>query len=154
MHTFKDNADRTWSLNISVFAVKRCRALLNVNIYGLVTDGFAGMDDLLADPCKLVDVLFVLCMDEAKTAGVSDEDFGRGLAGDALQRASDAFVDELIDFFPDPRARAGLRKVMETSAKLKAHLLEKVMERASALDLDSLATKLSKSSGAWPESSE
>jgi hypothetical protein len=113
MKTFTDTAGRTWTLAISVNSVKRCRAFLGgFDLYTLVDEEFRGLAKLLGDPVPLVDVLYVLCKDEADARSLSDEDFGRGMAGDCLVAAADAFVAELADFFPDPQVRAALRKMM------------------------------------------
>ena len=59
---------------------------------------------------------------EADKLGVSDEDFGRAMAGDAILGATDALLDEIVDFFPNPK-RAILQRLVaaarraETAAK-------------------------------------
>ena len=107
MHTFTDNAGRTWTVAINVAAVKRVRGLVNIDLYKLVDDGFKPLGELVADPVQLADVLYCLCKDEADARNVSDEDFGRALYGDAITLAAEAFVEELIDFSPTPgHARA------------------------------------------------
>jgi len=124
MRTFTDNAGRTWTVAINVAAVKRARGLINVDLYKLVDDGFQALAKLVADPVQLADVLYCLCKDEADAKQISDEDFGRALAGDAITLAADAFVEELIDFFPDARARAGLRRVIDAGKKVRDKLLD------------------------------
>ena len=105
MKAFQDNAKRTWLVTINVAAVKRCRALVGVDLYGLVGGGFEALKSLLADPVQLVDTLYVLCKAEADRQGITDEAFAEALGGDALDAATQAFVEELVDFFPDPRVR-------------------------------------------------
>jgi hypothetical protein len=154
MRTFTDNAGRTWTIAINVAAIKRVRGLLGVDLYKLVDDGFKPLGALVGDPVKLADVLYCLCKDEADTKKVSDEDFGRALAGDAITLATDAFLEELIDFFPEARARSSLRKIVTESRKVRDRLLgqaEKVLEK---FDADREANKLLRSFGIAPESSE
>lgn len=153
MKTFKDNAGRTWTVAVNVAAVKRCRALVGVDLYGLVDDGFAGLGKLLNDPVTLVDVLYVLCKDEADKQGITDEDFGRAMAGDALGAAADAFVEEFTDFFPDPRVRAGLKGVVEKGRAVAALVLEESARRIERVDPASEARRLTASSGGAPASS-
>jgi hypothetical protein len=105
MHSFVDNSRRTWEVAINVAAVKRIRGLLGIDLYALVDDGFKSLSKIVSDPVTLADVLYCLCKDQADKQSISDEDFGRALAGDAITHAADAFVEELIDFFPDARAR-------------------------------------------------
>lgn len=154
MHAFKDTEGRNWLVSISVQSIKMCRALVDVDLYSLVDDKFQGLEKLFSDPVKFVDVLYVLCKPEADGRGLSDEDFGRSMGGDSLGKATDAFLEELTDFFPDPRIRGGLKKVMETSRKLKGIVLErtdKQLDKAlNEIDLEAAATKLIESFGNSP----
>ena len=70
MQSFKDNAGRVWVVQIHVSAVKRVRAIVGLDLYSLVDDRFQGLAKLLSDPVSLVDVLYVLCKDEADRAGM------------------------------------------------------------------------------------
>lgn len=152
MHTFLDNAGRTWIIAINVATIKRVRGLVGIDLYGLVDEGFQALAALLDDPVRLADVLFCLCKDEADKASVSDEDFGRALAGDAIARAADAFVDELVDFFPDARTRASLRRVIEAGRQVRQRVLDQVEEALATIDPDREASALIASSGGSPVS--
>ena len=154
MHTFADHTGRVWTVTIHVTAVKRVRAMAGVDLYGLVDEKLEGIAKLLSDPCGLVDVLYVLCKDEADKLGVSDEDFGRSLGGDSLERASTAFLEELTDFFPDPRVRAGMRRVMSAGHQLAGRLIDLAMIKLDGIDLDEEAGRLIASSGNSRESSD
>lgn len=153
MHSFPDNAGRTWTVAINVAAVKRVRGLVNIDLYKLVDDGFRPLGELVADPVQLADVLYCLCMDEADAKNVSDEDFGRALYGDAITLAAEAFVEELFDFFPDARARAGKRKLSAAGKKVKARLLDHAETVLDQLDPEAEAQKLIASFGSSPGSS-
>jgi hypothetical protein len=153
MRTFNDNAGRTWTIAINVAAIKRVRGLLNVDLYKLVDDGFKPLGELVADPVRLADVLYCLCKDEADARHVSDEDFGRALYGDAITLAADAFVEELIDFFPDARTRASLTKVLAAGRKVRDRLLAHAETVIGQLDPEAEAQKLIASFGSSPVSS-
>lgn len=153
MKTFTDTANRVWTVAINVAAVKRCRALVEVDLYGLVDRGFEPLAALLGDPVKLVDTLYVLCKAEADARGVTDVQFGEALAGDALEAASTAFLAELVDFFPDPRVREGLRKILDAGRKVTATAIERMMATMATLDIEAEAAKLIGRSGTVPASS-
>ena len=153
MRTFVDNAGRTWTISIHVAAIKKVKGLLGVDLYGLVDGSFEGLGKLIADPVALVDVLYCLCKDEADKLGVSDEDFGRTMGGDSLNRASDAFLAEYTDFFPDPRVRAGLTKVLEKARKVEGLVMARMETELDAIDLDDVVAKLKGSSGKSPATS-
>ena len=128
MHTFTDNAGRVWTANLNVATLKRVRALAGVDLASAILverDGRVEaslLERLASDPALLVDALYALCKDEADKLGVSDEDFGRAMAGDAILGTTDALLDEIVDFFPNPK-RAILQRLVaaarraETAAK-------------------------------------
>jgi len=153
MHSFPDNAGRTWTVVINVTAVKRVRGLVGIDLYKLIDDGFKPLAALVADPVQLADVLYCLCKDEADAKQVTDEDFGRALAGDAITLAADAFVEELIDFFPDARARASLTKVLAAGRKVRDRLLGHAETVIETLDPETAANALIASFGNSPGSS-
>ena len=153
MHSFVDNSRRTWEVAINVAAVKRIRGLLGIDLYALVDDGFKSLSKLVSDPVTLADVLYCLCKDQADKQSINDEDFGRALAGDAITHAADAFVEELIDFFPDARARASLRKAIEAGKTVRDKVLSHAEKILDSIDPETEARKWITSSGTWPESS-
>ena len=104
MKTFKDNAGRTWTVSVDVDAIRRVRTALKVNLTS--TDFGAVLEQILSDPVLLCDVLYVICKPEADRQKVSDEDFGRAMAGDAIEHATGALLEELANFTPNPRDRS------------------------------------------------
>lgn len=165
MKTFKDTAGREWEIAINVTTVKRVKALLEVDL--LESFGTELARQLSTDPILLADLLFCLVKPQADALNITDEQFGEGLAGDAIQDATDAFLEELINFSPSPR-RGPLkkfRKKMEqlekvtireseklvTSDKLDRMVLESLKKAETELD-DALA-KLGNTSTDLPGSS-
>jgi len=154
MRTFKDNAGRTWTVSIEVDAIRRVRSALNVN---LTSTNFADvLQQLLSDPVLLCDVLYVLCKPEADKQNISDIDFGRAMAGDAIDHATQALLGELANFTPNPRDRARVQRVLRTLYQLAEMQRDKADE-----NMDSETEKLlsqaeqatfGRSSGNSPES--
>ena len=70
---------------------------------------------LTDDIVKGVDVLYVLCSEQAEKNNVTDEQFGQSLSGDVLFDGINAMVEALIDFFPNPKKRMWIRKLWEKS---------------------------------------
>lgn len=153
MKTFADASGNVWTVAINAASIKRVKGLLGINLSKLIEDGFRPLADLLNDTIAFVDVLYVLCKDEADARNVDDLQFGRGLGGDALAGALAAFKEEYIDFFPDPRVRAGIRKIFAKSEEVATHLIRQMTETMEAMDAESLAKKLIASSGTAPGSS-
>ncbi|MBW7934986.1 MAG: hypothetical protein H3C62_15535, partial [Gemmatimonadaceae bacterium] len=88
MKTFTDNAGRTWTLAINVDVLKRVRGLVDMNLLDII-DGQL-IERLYRDPVLLCDVVYAVCKPEADARSVSDEDFGRAMAGDAIEQATKA----------------------------------------------------------------
>ena len=112
MRNFKDNRGRSWQIALNVYEMKRVRSVLGVDLVNVIALGKDGkvqvdlIDRIANDPCLLVDILWVLVEAEAKEQGVSDVDFGSSLAGAAIEEATRAFLDELVDFFPNAPSEA------------------------------------------------
>jgi peptide subunit release factor RF-3 len=155
---------REYIVEVNVTQLRRVKSKLGVDLLELLRG------DLLAklwdDPVLLCDVVYVLCQDQAEKAGISDEQFGCGMKGDAIDRARSALLDELISFCPSPAQRQNLSRAIKaieaTLAKaqqrVKATLDSGAMERAldKALDQSMRQSSLMPSgepSGAVPESS-
>jgi hypothetical protein len=155
MKTFTDNAGRTWTITINVDAIKRVRGLLDVDLLQVVEGKL--IERLIRDPVLLCDVVYVVCKPEADARNVSDEDFGRSMAGDAIEQATKALLEELVGFSPSPRDRANLGRVLEKTWSvmdrardlIEARINDGEIEKAAEQVLANVGT----SSGASPPSS-
>ena len=109
MKAFTDEKGRSWEIELNIRQMKRVRDILGVDLVNVIQTNKDGsiatdtIDRVANDPILLCDILWVLCEQQAKLAGVTDEDFGSSLAGDSIETATRAFLDELVDFFPGAR---------------------------------------------------
>ncbi len=133
MKTFKDNAGRSWTITVNVDAIKRVRSLLEVNLMEAVEGKL--LEQLVSDPVLLCDIIYVLCKPEAESQQISDEDFGRSMAGDAVEHATTALLEELVEFFPLPKRRL-LTKALEKLKTLEAKALEVAEKRLDSPELE------------------
>jgi len=162
MKTFVDNAGRTWSVQVNIGTVKRVRDLVKVNLLEVIEGKL--LEKLISDPILLCDVIYCLCQSEAETRNVTDVDFGKAMAGDAIEYATTALLEELVDFFPDGRRRV-LNKALAKLRKLEAVALETVETRLDSPELErrlmaelaamdeAVPTTFGNSSGSVPASS-
>ena len=136
MKTFTDSKGRSWEVELNIRQMKRVRDTLGIDLVNVISAGKDGtvstdtLERVANDPILLVDILWVLCEGQAKPAGVTDDDFGSSLAGDSIEEATRAFLDELVDFFPGAR-RLYLRKAVDLARKYEresADVLKKVLE--------------------------
>ena len=135
MRQFTDTKERVWDVELNVRQMKRVRDVLGIDLVNVIQAGKDGavatdtLDRVANDPILLVDILWVLCEEQAKSAGVTDADFGSALAGDSISDATRAFLDELVDFFPGAR-RLFLKKAVDLARKFEtenAQMLEKAL---------------------------
>ena len=68
MKTFKDNADRTWTVQVNVDAIKRVRDLAGLDLLSAVDAAL--LEKLASDPVLLCDVVYAVCKQEADANGV------------------------------------------------------------------------------------
>lgn len=132
MRTFKDTKGRQWELAVNVSAIRRVKALAQVDLLEVL--GGRLIDRLLNEPETLADVLFALVRDQAAAQSITSEDFGAGLAGDAIDDATKALLEELADFFPSARRtllRTALTKVREAESAAMERGTREITERAA-----------------------
>ena len=164
MNSFKDCHQREWHLEISINEVRRVKKLAGLDILDL--DQGKALQRLANDPILLVDVLWILCEEQAEKHGMTDEQFGRAFRGNTIEDATDALFEALVDFFP-PQRQHLLKKVMEAAktmgqkerALVETYLDSPALTEMMDQELEKLKQKLEKltvgnSSTNSPESSE
>lgn len=146
---FQDTAGRTWRLALDVGLVRHVRQVCDVDLVdwgGSPGDTAAAVPPplrLASDPCLLVDVLWLLCEEQARAKEIDDVAFGRGMAGDAIADAVDALLQAIIAFFPS-RKRSPLQKAMTRLRQLEDRAVGMANE---ALDDPTLLESLNGTSG-------
>src|ERR1043165_2163580 len=133
MHTFKDNAGRTWTVAINVDAIKRVRDLAKVDLVESIEGKL--LERLASDIILRCDVIYALIKPDADAQNVSDADFGRALFGDALDLATDALMEELVDFFPK-RRRSVLGKALSKLTELESKALTLAEKKLDSVNVD------------------
>ena len=103
MQSFTDTTGRAWCVSVTVATVRRVKQLLNIDLLQVALDEGKLLTRLADDPVFLVDVLYAVCKDQADAAAITDEDFGRAMAGDVIGAATQALLESLADFFPRPQ---------------------------------------------------
>ena len=123
MKTFRDTAGREWAITIDVNAIKRVMKSsfdylgepLKVNLLALVEpDSDLLLKKVVEYPPLACDIAYALCKPQCDEKNITDEDFGRAMGGDVLEKVLECILEETVDFFPLGR-RAVLKKVLEKS---------------------------------------
>lgn len=144
MKTFIDSASRTWTILLTINAVKRVRDLLGINLLEPEAGDPPLLTRLGTDEILLCDVIYCLVKPQADEKGVTDEEFGAALGGQAILAAQKAFYEELIDFFHQ-RGREDRVKAVTTQQKV----IDLAVQRAGAkIDGVDIEKELDKAFGA------
>jgi len=154
MKTFTDTTGRVWTVTINVNAIKRVRALIDVDLLEVIEGTL--LERLIRDPILLCDVVYAVCKPEADKLGVTDEEFGKAMAGDAIDQATKALLEELVGFSPSPQGRANLQRILETTWRMIEKAQEVIAARIDSGEIERAAEQLlatsSDSSGSSPAS--
>lgn len=140
MPKFKDTTGREWLVEVNVTTLKRVRSLCDVDLLGTVTGNV--LERLHSDPVLLVDVIYAICKPEADRLGVSDEDFGRAMAGDAIDHATKALLDSIVAFSPSPKDRANLGRVIQATETAMNRLRDETTRRIADGELERVIEKV------------
>lgn len=133
MRVFKDNGGRTWNVSVNIGTVKRIKTLAGVDL--LQDSGL--VERLASDYVLLCDILYVVCKPQADQDGVSDEQFAEAIHGDVIEAAADAFVQELVDFFPQAK-RTVLSKAMTKIKAAENRMAQIASDRLDQVDVEDL----------------
>ena len=143
MKTFTDSAGRTWTISITVDAIKRVKDLVGVNLADVTEGDPPLLTRLETDLVLLCDVIYALIKpqaDQHPSGGISDEQFGQALGGDAILAAHDAFWGALSDFFHQLRRLDQVRAI-EKQQKLVGVAVAVADKQIDGIDLDKLVSE-------------
>lgn len=134
--SFKDTEGREWLIAVNVDSIKRVRALCGGLDFLSAVEG-----DLFArlgsDPVLLVDAVYAVCKPQADERGITDEQFGKAMAGDAIDAATEALLDEICDFFPSGR-RTILQKALKKFRAAETEAVKIATEKVDAINVSDL----------------
>lgn len=147
MPQFTDTKARVWQLDLSIGLALAIRKKLGVNFLSLL-DGQA-LDAVSRSDETLVNVLWLLCAEQALSAGVDETGFALALGGDALGAAIEGLLEALVLFTrPDnrPAVQKVLEKIHQVQTRQVALAVAKVdspqMEQAIAARLEKLGQEV------------
>ena len=106
---FTDTNGKQWFPKLTLFEAARIKRNLEINI-----EDFEDIQRMVQDPFLLCETLFIVCETEANRLGISQEVFGRSLAGDSIREAREALLYAVSDFFEDKRKRTAFIEVIES----------------------------------------
>jgi len=143
MKTFRDTAGREWMITVDVNAIKRVMKApiehlgdpLKVNLLALVEPESDLLKKVIEFPPLVCDIAYAMCKPQCDEKQVSDEDFGRAMGGDVLEKILDLILEETVDFFPQGRRKV-LRRMLEKSQTFAEKAQALMTARLEAGELD------------------
>ena len=154
MKTFKDNNNRDWEITINVAAIKRVRDLIGVDLMQAIEGEL--LKQLATDPVMLCDVIYCLCKPQADDKNISDTHFGQAMSGDAIDNATIALLDELVEFFPSGKRKILKRAISKLRAMEQKALMvaDQLIDRQMDAQFQKALAKITDSAMNLPESSQ
>jgi hypothetical protein len=132
VHKFTDAKGREWRIELTYGVLQQVKEDLGIDLLD-VQSGGAKSQGLGFDLTAFINLLFVVCEDQAKEANLSDVDFGRSLGGSALKEAFDAFQAEYVDFFQfSPATQQILTTSLGTAKEATEALTAMALEEISS----------------------
>lgn len=123
--TFTDHKNDEWKLKLTVGTLGDLKRDAGVDLSKALRSAEALSDVLFGDPENLVKVLWVLCESKSKERSLSPEDFAHRFDGPTIEKATEALLDAVADFFP--RTRVG-QEIRANRAVLLAAMDEKLSQ--------------------------
>lgn len=132
MASFKDNKGESWEVNITVATVLDVKSKLGYDLAAIADnpDPSADFAILTKNMGMFVDVLSVVCEEQALARGLD----GRGIAKrwdlNVFKLAVDAFQEAYVDFFLNPQQQKKARALLGQRAALTEKKLAAEGEKA------------------------
>ena len=77
---------------------------------------------------------------QAEAQSVSAEAFADAVAGDVITRATEALLEEIVDFFPEPKRRT-MRRILELMRSAERQALERLEAMAGSPEMEARLQK-------------
>lgn len=160
MQKFTDKKGKTWTFELNIFMARKIRTMLDLDLINIVSvddkkrPSMPVIERLSSDPFLLVDLLFVLCSEEAQRENISDEDFASRFDGDLIATATDAVLDEIVNF-SQPAKRKVLARILKEARSFAEKMEKKTDQILKSPELtNEIQSSLSELYTESPESSE
>ena len=122
MRKFKDEAGREWIVRVDVGTIRRARDRHSIDLDGILSES-EPLRRLADDIVLRVDILWCCVEEQAKQRGVTAGQFAEGLYGEAIESATEALMEAIIDFFPKSRRDLMLKVWNKSREKAAADLV-------------------------------
>ena len=142
-HTFTDKIGESWELELNVGLIEDVKEITGVDFDKVLNEPENIATLLFAQPKKLVEVLWVMCKEQADKRNIEPKAFGYRFDRESIDLAANALIGSIISFYP--RGLAGrilADQLPEIIEKMDRKIVEKMKENSKALisQLSNIAT--------------
>ena len=116
--SFKDADGRDWYIVLTVGKCRKVKQHCGLELTKLWQSD-DGLAELITDPIRFAEILWVLCEERADTLAVTPDQFGDALDSRAIEMAFEAFTDAIVNFSP-PAMRQAIRNAIDTTQEAQA----------------------------------
>lgn len=137
MSRFTDADGNDWTVTVTTVEIRQIRDELDIDLLDVGNEKlFARLTD---DELLIVDVLHICCREQCQQRELDTIGFVRGLRGDVLDAASDAFLESYAAFFRKSR-RSVLQAALTRSRQLMDRTADHAIQTINSERMDQLAT--------------
>lgn len=147
MAQFTDASGGEWVVRLTVGALADVREQAGVDLGQAIRSEGSLADLIFGDPAMLVRALWVLVESQAKAAGVDPVAFAHRFDGPTLERATEALLAAVADFFP--RSKVGMM-LRQNLTQAMSRLDDAIIQKLSSTSSGSAGTSPA-SSGSMPD---
>lgn len=138
---FKDKTGRFWQLELTIGLIESIKEKALTDIDTLITAPEEFGKVLLMNPRKFAEILWVMCEEQAVVANVSPTDFGKLLNRDTIDKASNAFIESILDFYPRQSAGRVMREnlpalLMKMDSEIEKTVRTHMLKVSSGTDMN------------------
>ncbi len=152
MQIFKDNANRDWSLSLTIGTAMRVKEQLGIDLLQPEVGDPPLLTRLGTDEMLLAQVIAALLESQFEYHKVDRNDIYNTFDGPTFARAHEAFYQELIDFFQS-RGRKDRQAAVQKQMKMIQSGIEAATTKIDGIDVDEVIKKAMSGAtfGALPE---
>ena len=125
---------------VNFLTVKRVRELTGANVLDILGTG-EQLAGYVTDDIKLLEVLCAVVRPQIQAIGWSDDDFFSQCDGEVVANATNLLLDEVADFFHEPRkglVKKALAKIRAAMEAMERREVKAATEALDALDCETL----------------
>lgn len=135
---FKDSSGRDWKLKLNYGLILDVKDQTDLDLDALLSNPKVFAEIILANPKKLIELLWVICEEQAKAYDVTPRDFGRMFDRETLDTSTNALIESIVDFYQ--RSSAG--KVIRNKLPEILRKMDDELEKAGKIQVEKLLLNL------------